>query len=279
MRSWHMASCGSPCGPAMAASSCVIRSSRKYPGCWPRVPRHIVGDLHPRRPHFPDGVLAAGRARPVLVEWAVEFRTGLRCQVVSRARSMAAGGYPHADWILIGAFEETPAGKGPLPRFALSVADTTPQSNWNVSGLAATASWDCVHDGVHVPDQRQFPAAQLLDATAPGARDDCRPAALLSGHIVARPGGVDAAQRRRYHLAFRRTHLCLAQPQGLFLRPRRLHQRGRHRPSERQQCGGGNGAGLIMHRRIGVELARSRPLRAQCPTCHLPRLDKRRGLP
>ncbi len=80
-----------------------------------------------------------------------------------------ASGYPHADWILLGAFEETPAGKGPLRRFALPVADTTPQNNWNVSGLAATGTWDCGLQDVFVPEHRQFLASQLLDATAPGS--------------------------------------------------------------------------------------------------------------
>ena len=77
-------------------------------------------------------------------------------------------GYPHGDWILLGAFEETASGKGPLLRFALPVADTTPQNNWNVSGLAATGTWDCTLDGVFVPEHRQFPTAALLEARAPG---------------------------------------------------------------------------------------------------------------
>ena len=79
-------------------------------------------------------------------------------------------GYPHGDWILLGAFEALVDGKkGPLLRFALPVADTTPQNNWNVSGLAATGTWDCRLDDVFVPEHRHFPAAMLLDATAPGS--------------------------------------------------------------------------------------------------------------
>lgn len=79
-------------------------------------------------------------------------------------------GYPHGDWILLGAFEALGDGKkGPLLRFALPVADTTPQNNWNVSGLAATGTWDCRLDDVFVPEHRHFPAAMLLDATAPGS--------------------------------------------------------------------------------------------------------------
>ena len=77
-------------------------------------------------------------------------------------------GYPHGDWILLGAFEEIDGAKGPLLRFALPVADTTPRNNWNVSGLTATGTWDCSLDDVFVPGHRQFPTASLLDATAPG---------------------------------------------------------------------------------------------------------------
>lgn len=78
-------------------------------------------------------------------------------------------GYPHADWILLGAFEETAGQKSRLLRFALPVADTTSQNNWNVSGLAATGTWDCQLTDVFVPEHRQFAAATLLEATAPGA--------------------------------------------------------------------------------------------------------------
>jgi alkylation response protein AidB-like acyl-CoA dehydrogenase len=77
-------------------------------------------------------------------------------------------GYPHGDWILLGAFEEIDGKKGQLLRFALPVAETTPQNNWNVSGLAATGTWDCVLDGVFVPEHRHFPTAALMAGTAPG---------------------------------------------------------------------------------------------------------------
>lgn len=91
-------------------------------------------------------------------------------------------GYPHGDWVLLGAFEalgdeqkgsfasgHAPQRKGQLLRFALPVADTTPENNWNVSGLAATGTWDCRLDDVFVPEHRHFPAPMLLDATAPGS--------------------------------------------------------------------------------------------------------------
>lgn len=77
-------------------------------------------------------------------------------------------GYPNGDWILLGAFEDNDGKKGRLLRFALPVADTTPLNNWNVSGLAATGTWDCLLDNVFVPEHRQFPTAALLDARAPG---------------------------------------------------------------------------------------------------------------
>lgn len=78
-------------------------------------------------------------------------------------------GYPHADWILLGAFEDLGGTKGQLRRFALPVADTTPENNWSVSGLAATGTWDCKLQDVFVPEHRQFPSAELMAGTAPGA--------------------------------------------------------------------------------------------------------------
>lgn len=78
-------------------------------------------------------------------------------------------GYPHGDWILLGSHEMADGRKGELRRFALPIADCTPQNNWQVSGLAATGTWDCLLDAVFVPDHRTFPSAGLLDGTAPGA--------------------------------------------------------------------------------------------------------------
>ena len=77
-------------------------------------------------------------------------------------------GYPHGNWILLGAFEEIDGKKGRLLRFALPVADTGPQNNWAVSGLAATGTWDCRLDDVFVPEHRQSTSALLLEARAPG---------------------------------------------------------------------------------------------------------------
>jgi 3-hydroxy-9,10-secoandrosta-1,3,5(10)-triene-9,17-dione monooxygenase len=76
-------------------------------------------------------------------------------------------GYPHGDWILLGAFEDVDGEKGALLRFALPVSDTKPQNHWNVAGLAATGTWDCRLVDVFVPEHRQFPAAALLAANAP----------------------------------------------------------------------------------------------------------------
>jgi len=77
-------------------------------------------------------------------------------------------GYPQGDWILLGAFEEVGGKQGQLLRFALPVADTTPINNWNVSGLAATGTWDCRLEDVFVPQHRQFPTTALLAGQAPG---------------------------------------------------------------------------------------------------------------
>lgn len=77
-------------------------------------------------------------------------------------------GYPQGHWILLSAHEETDGKKGRVLRFALPVADTTPQNNWTVSGLAGTGTWDCLLDGVFVPEHRSMPAASMLDGTAPG---------------------------------------------------------------------------------------------------------------
>jgi 3-hydroxy-9,10-secoandrosta-1,3,5(10)-triene-9,17-dione monooxygenase len=77
-------------------------------------------------------------------------------------------GYPIGDWILLTAHEIVDGEKGRPIRFALPRADTTPQNNWQVSGLAASGTWDCVLEGVFVPAHRSMPAASLLDGTAPG---------------------------------------------------------------------------------------------------------------
>ena len=78
-------------------------------------------------------------------------------------------GFPHGQWILLTAFELVAGEKGPPRRFALPIADCTPQNNWQVSGLAATGTWDCVLDDVFVPAHRSILAAGLLDGSAPGA--------------------------------------------------------------------------------------------------------------
>jgi 3-hydroxy-9,10-secoandrosta-1,3,5(10)-triene-9,17-dione monooxygenase len=77
-------------------------------------------------------------------------------------------GYPQGDWILLSAHEETEGRKGRVMRFALPVGDTTPKNNWDVSGLAGTGTWDCLLDGVFVPEHRSMPASSMLDGTAPG---------------------------------------------------------------------------------------------------------------
>lgn len=77
-------------------------------------------------------------------------------------------GYPHGDWILLSAHEETDGRKGRVLRFALPVGDTTPRNNWDVSGLAGTGTWDCLLDGVFVPEHRVMSASSMMDGTAPG---------------------------------------------------------------------------------------------------------------
>ncbi len=87
-----------------------------------------------------------------------------------------ASGYPHADWILLGAHEDLGEGKrGALLRFALPVAEAPGQNNWQISGLAATGTWDLRLDGARVPAHRSFAAASMLDGTATGARDNPGP--------------------------------------------------------------------------------------------------------
>lgn len=78
-------------------------------------------------------------------------------------------GYPHGHWILLTAFELANGEKGPPRRFALPIADCTARNNWQVSGLAATGTWDCALDDVFVPAHRSIPARGLLDGSAPGA--------------------------------------------------------------------------------------------------------------
>ena len=106
----------------------------------------------------PGYIVPAGTATKVEDGWILEghWRMG--------------SGYPHGDWILLGAPEMVDGKKGPVRRFALPVADCTPQNNWAVSGLAGTGTWDCILKDVFVPEHRSFAAAGLLDGTAPGAQ-------------------------------------------------------------------------------------------------------------
>lgn len=78
-------------------------------------------------------------------------------------------GYSHGDWILLGSPEVIDGQKGALRRFALPITDCTPQNNWQISGLAATGTWDCILRDVFVPEHRSFPSVGLLDGSAPGA--------------------------------------------------------------------------------------------------------------
>lgn len=125
-------------------------------GFWPERAQDEFWATGPSK-FAPGFIVPGGTARKVDGGWRL---TGLW---------RMGSGYPHADWILLGAFEDIDGTKGRLLRFALPVADTSPQNNWNVSGLAATGTWDCKLDGVFVPEHRHFPTAALLDARAPGS--------------------------------------------------------------------------------------------------------------
>jgi 3-hydroxy-9,10-secoandrosta-1,3,5(10)-triene-9,17-dione monooxygenase len=124
-------------------------------GFWPKEAQDDFWSTGPSK-FAPGFIVPGGLARKVDGGWRLtgHWRMG--------------SGYPHGDWILLGAFEELQGSKGPLRRFALPVADTTAENNWSVSGLAATGTWDCKLDGVFVPDHRQFPSADLIAGTAPG---------------------------------------------------------------------------------------------------------------
>jgi 3-hydroxy-9,10-secoandrosta-1,3,5(10)-triene-9,17-dione monooxygenase len=131
-------------------------------GFWPEAAQDEFWSSGPSK-FAPGFIVPGGTARKVDGGWCLSghWRMG--------------SGYPHGDWILLGAFEDVDGKKGQLLRFALPVADTTPQNNWNVSGLAATGTWDCLLDSVFVPDHRQFPTAALLSGKAPGARVNSGP--------------------------------------------------------------------------------------------------------
>ncbi|MDI9330340.1 MAG: hypothetical protein QM527_03290 [Alphaproteobacteria bacterium] len=77
-------------------------------------------------------------------------------------------GYPLGDWILLSAHEVVDGEKKQVRRFALPRADTSPQNNWQVSGLSASSTWDCLLDDVFVPQHRSMPASSMLDGSAPG---------------------------------------------------------------------------------------------------------------
>ncbi len=84
-------------------------------------------------------------------------------------------GYPLGDWILLSAHEVVDGEKKQVRRFALPRADTTPQNNWQVSGLSASSTWDCLLDDVFVPAHRSMPASSMLDGSAPGLRVNTGP--------------------------------------------------------------------------------------------------------
>lgn len=58
--------------------------------------------------------------------------------------SRYGSGYPNGHWILLTAFELANGEKGAPHRFAWPIAECTARNNWQVSGLAATGTWDCV---------------------------------------------------------------------------------------------------------------------------------------
>jgi 3-hydroxy-9,10-secoandrosta-1,3,5(10)-triene-9,17-dione monooxygenase len=84
-------------------------------------------------------------------------------------------GYPLGDWILLSGHEIMDGEKKQVRRFALPRSDTTPQNNWQVSGLSASSTWDCLLDDVFVPAHRSMPAASMLDGTAPGLEVNAGP--------------------------------------------------------------------------------------------------------
>ncbi|MFZ9298393.1 MAG: acyl-CoA dehydrogenase family protein [Hylemonella sp.] len=84
-------------------------------------------------------------------------------------------GYPLGDWILLSAHEVVDGEKKQVRRFALPRADTTPQNNWQVSGLSASSTWDCLLDDAFVPAHRSMPASSMLDGSAPGLRVNTGP--------------------------------------------------------------------------------------------------------
>ena len=84
-------------------------------------------------------------------------------------------GYPLGDWILLSAHEVVDGEKKQVRRFALPRADTTPQNNWQVSGLSASSTWDCLLDAAFVPAHRSMPASSMLDGSAPGLRVNTGP--------------------------------------------------------------------------------------------------------
>lgn len=84
-------------------------------------------------------------------------------------------GYPLGNWILLSAHEEGDGNRKQVRRFALPRTDTTAQNNWQVSGLAASSTWDCLLDEVFVPEHRSMPAATMLDGTAPGLQVNTGP--------------------------------------------------------------------------------------------------------
>jgi alkylation response protein AidB-like acyl-CoA dehydrogenase len=113
--------------------------------------------------------LAAGTYAPVGRATATDG--GYR---LSGAGSFCSG-CDNAQWQLVGGMipqPETPPKPG---FFLLPTTDCVIDDNWHTMGLAGTGSKTIVTRDVFVPAHRVLPFAELLDASAPGMRDNPNP--------------------------------------------------------------------------------------------------------
>jgi resorcinol 4-hydroxylase (FADH2) len=90
-------------------------------------------------------------------------------------RGSFCSGCDNAQWQLLGGMIPQ-AGGAPKPGFFLMpTADCRIEDNWHTMGLAGTGSKNIVADDVFVPAHRTVAFAELVDATAPGMRDNPNP--------------------------------------------------------------------------------------------------------
>jgi 3-hydroxy-9,10-secoandrosta-1,3,5(10)-triene-9,17-dione monooxygenase len=77
-------------------------------------------------------------------------------------------GSDHANWVVLSAVADRDTGKGNIVDVLVRKSEIEMLDDWQVLGLAGTASNGAAVNDLFVPDWRSIPHACLLDGTAPG---------------------------------------------------------------------------------------------------------------